>query len=210
MLKYEAIAQVGDRIRAYDFQGRTDCYVEGPVIRIDREGREKGYAAFVITVEVDGWPKRGSERVSPITGRRISPNLGPVMQDGGSRVGATFYIPMQVGFLEHDGRIVNLSAMTETVIPPPYTGTPYEGFGPRRWCLSFISRYGQIKEAHHKAWVLDQCARILHGTPVVLKHAKWKNGEEEYRFCTDEPSQRYLHWAKVMEEEGGYDEGITP
>lgn len=103
-------------------------------------------------------------------------------------------------------------------------GTPYEGFTSVQWALEFIERYGQIDGDHHKAWVLDQVARVLHGTPVILSLASWTNeaGEivdSEYRFETGEPSEAYLGWvydlkrgsaAEGEDDEYGYDEGVAP
>jgi len=83
-------------------------------------------------------------------------------------------------------------------------GTPYESFTPNDWAMVYIGRYGQIDGSHHKQWVLDQVARILHGTPIELRLARWENGYEEYRFNTLEPSQEYLDWVKEMR--GDYDE----
>jgi hypothetical protein len=96
-------------------------------------------------------------------------------------------------------------------------GTPYEGFGHTEWAMKFIESYGQIDGGHHKQWVLDQVARILHGTPIELSLAKWDTGIEEYRYSTGEPSQAYLDWVKEMrgeckdgEYEYNYDEGTAP
>lgn len=61
---------------------------------------------------------------------------------------------------------------------------------------------GQIPGAHHKTWVLDQVARVLSGTPVIVSLARWGNGHSEYRFATGEPSQDYLNWVEEMR--GGY------
>ncbi len=105
MLKYQNIARVGDRIRAYDFaglgpkSGRNDCYIEGIVERIDREGYENGFAAFVIVVDKDVWPERPP---------RVEGNTTTLHKKQG-RVGCTTYVPMEVAFFEYDGRIVNLS-----------------------------------------------------------------------------------------------------
>lgn len=85
--------------------------------------------------------------------------------------------------------------------------------------MMYIEAYGQIAGDHHKLWVLDQVARIYHGTPVVFELAKWSNGEEELRFTTGEPSDAYKAWVlecrgEFDEEEGEYeycyDEGIPP
>lgn len=91
-------------------------------------------------------------------------------------------------------------------------GTPFEGFGPSEWVLEYISAYGQIDGAHHKQWVLDEVARILKGTPVVVSIARWEDGKEEYRYSTaDPPSDDYTAWVQERLNSGyGYDEGIAP
>ena len=102
-------------------------------------------------------------------------------------------------------------------------GTPYAGFGPAQWALEFIGSYGQIDGAHHKQWVLDQVARILHDTDVVVKKASWDAGANvrtfEYRISTGEPSASYLAWVAEQkrgdaeageEDDYDYDEGIAP
>ena len=66
--------------------------------------------------------------------------------------------------------------------------------------------------------MLDQIARILKGTPVNIKLAKWGSGETEYRFSTGDSSKEYLEFVKkykgdIDEEncfEYDYDEGIAP
>jgi hypothetical protein len=73
-----------------------------------------------------------------------------------------------------------------------------------QWALDYIMTYGGIDGAHHKDWVLDQVARILHGTPVICKEARWEGGHTELRFTTGEPTQAYLDW--VAEARGEYDE----
>ena len=98
-------------------------------------------------------------------------------------------------------------------------GTPFEGFTPSDWALTYIMSYGGIDGDHHKTWVLDQIARILKGTSVEVTLAKWDNHEPEYRFTTGKPSKEYLAWVKEVkgeydkendEYEYGYDEGIAP
>jgi len=42
--------------------------------------------------------------------------------------------------------------------------------------------YGVIDGSHHKEWLLDQIARIIKGTKVIVRLAKWDNGHEEFRF----------------------------
>lgn len=73
-----------------------------------------------------------------------------------------------------------------------------------QWALKYIMAYGGINGSHHKDWVLDQVARILHGTPVICKEARWKGGHAELRFETGEPTQAYHDW--VAEARGEYDE----
>jgi hypothetical protein len=51
--------------------------------------------------------------------------------------------------------------------------TPYRKFEKDDWAMLFIGKYGGIDGDHHKTWVLDQVARILKGTPVVINLAKW-------------------------------------
>ena len=95
--------------------------------------------------------------------------------------------------------------------------TKYKHFTAIDWALLFIAMYGQIDGAHHKQWVLDQVARILNGTKVNIKLARWENGEKEYRFTTDKPSKQYKDWVRECkgkkvkgEYEYDYDEGIAP
>lgn len=87
----------------------------------------------------------------------------------------------------------------------------YAGFGKKHWAAEFIRNYGPIDGSHHKDWVLDQVMRVLLGTPVIVKIARWENGHYEYRFSTGEPSNAYL---KMVEEEeaggGDWPVGIPP
>lgn len=80
------------------------------------------------------------------------------------------------------------------------------------WAMYFIESYGQIDGSHHKQWVLDQVARILKGTKIILKEAKWDNGQSEYRVTLDEPSKKYKDWVVDMLGDGeyDYDDGIAP
>lgn len=94
--------------------------------------------------------------------------------------------------------------------------TPFAGFGPVEWAMYFIERYGGIDGEHHKAWVLDQVARALKGTPVVIEQARWEGGLEEYRIVTGKPSEGYRAWVAEMKngDEGpdtyDYEEGTAP
>lgn len=89
--------------------------------------------------------------------------------------------------------------------------SPFKGFTAVDWAMHYILRYGQIDGSHHKTWVLDQVIRILNGTPIILKLAKWDDGQEEYRFITGKPSKEYKAWVRHSKKGGyDYDEGIAP
>jgi hypothetical protein len=90
--------------------------------------------------------------------------------------------------------------------------TEFKDYKPKDWALDFIFQYGGIDGDHHKIWLLDQIVRILKGTKVIIKEAKWEDGEKEYRITLDEPSQKYKDWVKEYENDGEYkwDEGIAP
>lgn len=94
--------------------------------------------------------------------------------------------------------------------------TEFKDYTNADWALYFIERYGGYDGAHHKDWVLDQAARCLKGTPVIIKQARWKNGTKNWRINTDEPSKEYLDWVIEMKdgEDGpdtySYEEGIAP
>lgn len=93
-------------------------------------------------------------------------------------------------------------------------GTLYANFTPLDWAMHWIEKYGQIDGDHHKAWALDQIARILKGTRVVVKEARWGNGHTELRMTLAEPSDEYLQWVEDMRGEDGeeyaYEVGIAP
>ncbi len=88
---------------------------------------------------------------------------------------------------------------------------PYIDNTPSDWALEYIIRYGGIDGAHHKDWVMDQVARILKGTPIILKVARWSNGLEEYRFTTGEPSKEYLTMIEeAVDDDYDWNVGIAP
>jgi hypothetical protein len=87
---------------------------------------------------------------------------------------------------------------------------------PQQWALDWIARCGGHDGEHHKDWVLDQVARILHGTPVIVEEARWDNGHTELRYSTGEPTKAYYEWVKEIKsgEDGpetyDYSTGIAP
>jgi hypothetical protein len=92
----------------------------------------------------------------------------------------------------------------------------FKDFTPTDWALYYISSYGGFDGAHHKDWVLDQVARILLGTKVIVKEARWENGQSEYRVSLDKKSPEYKQWVKDLcyGEDGpntyDYNKGIAP
>lgn len=93
--------------------------------------------------------------------------------------------------------------------PLAIAGSEYDDWSPQDWAINFIQRYGQIEGEHHKLWVLDQVAQILHGSPVVVVEARWDDSPAEHRVSVGQPSQQYLEWKAEMEIDG-YDVGIAP
>ena len=86
MLKFENIANVGDRIRSFDFKplaGRPESFIEGVVTGITEE---QGYKAFKVQCTFD-----------TTTGKF-------------SRVGLVIFVPMEVSMMEYNGRVVNITA----------------------------------------------------------------------------------------------------
>lgn len=83
------------------------------------------------------------------------------------------------------------------------------------WALYYIRMYGGIDGDHHKAWVLDQVARILNGATIKMKKAEWDDGQVEYRVNVGD-SKEYQKWVRKvkMGEDGPdtyeYNTGIAP
>jgi hypothetical protein len=94
--------------------------------------------------------------------------------------------------------------------------SPFADFSNADWAMYFIEQYGGIDGDHHKDWVLDQIARILKGTPVIVEQARWEGDYTEWRVHTGTVTQRYLDWVVEMKngEDGPdtyeYSEGIAP
>jgi hypothetical protein len=83
-LKYEGIAAVGDTIRSYDFEGRPDCYYEGPVTSVVPES-VCGYRAYAISPTLQVWC--GESRI---------PNRDLIR------------VPMEMLLADWDGRVVRI------------------------------------------------------------------------------------------------------
>ncbi|MEJ7687452.1 MAG: hypothetical protein WKG52_10900 [Variovorax sp.] len=77
------------------------------------------------------------------------------------------------------------------------------------WASHFIAEYGVLPNEGHKAWLIDQVSRILHGTPVVVGQARWTDGRKEDRIWLASPSPRYMQWRKSLRL-SEYDEGVPP
>lgn len=97
----------------------------------------------------------------------------------------------------------------------------YPDITPSECAMMMIECYGGIDGAHHKSWVIDQVARILCGTPVLVTmyHYEDELGEfshTEHRFSTDTPSEQYNQWVvdSCTDSDGelawDYDCGIAP
>lgn len=84
MLRYEDTAQVGDTIRAEDFEplpGRPICYVEGVIL--EKGFTDEGYKAYTIRCTAEEPHREASEY---------------------SRVGDLVYVPFQMS-MDWDGRV---------------------------------------------------------------------------------------------------------
>jgi len=107
-----------------------------------------------------------------------------------------------------------MAYLGETVVDQK--DTEYKDFDKGDWAMYFLETWGSIDGAHHKDWVLDQIARAMKGTPIIIKEAKWSSGLKEYRINTGEPTQQYHDWvAEICKgEDGGmtydYEEGSPP
>jgi hypothetical protein len=93
------------------------------------------------------------------------------------------------------------------------TDPKFDGWTQVDWAMLFIDKFGQFEGGHHRTWTLDMVARILKGTKVIVKLAKWSCGTSDYRYSvTDPPSAEYIAWREYMkgDENYGYDEGSAP
>lgn len=81
----------------------------------------------------------------------------------------------------------------------------FKDFTPTDWALYYIRMYGQVDGSHHSKWVIDQIARILTGSTITVKLARWSDGQFEYRVDVDENCKAYKEWREDCDQ--GYDEG---
>lgn len=86
----------------------------------------------------------------------------------------------------------------------------FKDFTKDDWVMYYIEQYGSIDGDHHSKWLIDQIARIVKGSSVTVKIAKWSDGQYEYRVHVDEGCEQYDAWRKSICDEDDYDEGIPP
>lgn len=103
----------------------------------------------------------------------------------------------------------------ETLVKRPDLLPEFAGWTTKDWALKYIEMYGGIDGEHHKAWVLDQVARILNGAIIEVSQAKWDNGHSEFRYRVLENDDYHMWVAKVRSGEDGpetysYEVGIAP
>ena len=86
-MKFENLAEIGQRIRSYDFYGNRKHFIEGTVIAKGPIENSTGYIfdGYSILVDRDGFEE------------------GPVGES--RRVGDTGYVPFEVSFMEYDQRV---------------------------------------------------------------------------------------------------------
>lgn len=85
-MKYENVAEIGEKIRAYDFQpmeGRDDQYIEGVVLDkgwvVSPNGGQQLFKGYTIEIDADG-------------------------DNDGDRIGETGFVPFETTF-DFDGRV---------------------------------------------------------------------------------------------------------
>lgn len=91
MLKYSTVAEVGELIKAFDFEpceGRPDVYLVGKVLKKGDVG--VGYDAYLVECVYDSWD----------TARDSDPKH--------SRVGRKIFVPFEMMMLEYDNRVTKV------------------------------------------------------------------------------------------------------
>lgn len=108
-----------------------------------------------------------------------------------------------------------MAYLGETIVPVEQS--PFAHYTKERWALFFIEDLGDYDGEHHKAYALDQVARVLLGSPIVIKRAQWSDYKAEWRITVGEPSEAYKAWELSRrrpnggdEDEYEYDKGIAP
>jgi hypothetical protein len=101
MLKFENTANVGDTIKAYDFQpmdDRPDMYIEGVVV-------SKGdcLVEYMPGVKVSQFQGYTINVTKSVSGIKENTDFDQ------SRVGSEMYVPFQMSMLEYDNRVVKVS-----------------------------------------------------------------------------------------------------
>ena len=81
-------------------------------------------------------------------------------------------------------------------------GTKFQDWTVSDWAVFWMEVNGPYDGANSKDWLIDQAVRILKGTSVIVSFASWKNGDVEFRFRLDLPSDAYLEFVKSYEENG--------
>lgn len=98
----------------------------------------------------------------------------------------------------------------------PVEQSPFDAYDLSDWVMHFVERYGQTGGENHKAWVLDQVARLNKGVQPVIRLAEWDNGHQEWRVSLGPETTEYKQWVlKMKDGEDGpgsysYDIGTCP
>ena len=79
--------------------------------------------------------------------------------------------------------------------------TEFKDYTKNDWILLFLEKYGLVEGSWHKNWLLGTIAKLANDTKVIIKLAKWDNGQEEYRFELDNNSDKYNEWVELFNEE---------
>jgi hypothetical protein len=78
--------------------------------------------------------------------------------------------------------------------------TIYAHYEKHDWAMLWIEMHNEFYENSQKDWLTDQISRILQGNKIIMKEAKWKNGNNELRFTLAEPTEEYLKWSEEIKD----------
>ena len=99
MLKYENVAEVGQTIRALDFQSRSDCFIEGIVLRKGKQYMEQDGRQIYIG---DGYTIKVTKSSSgPEDDFKSSSNSESFNE---MRMGTEMIVPFEISF-DFDNRV---------------------------------------------------------------------------------------------------------